>query len=125
MQHSPGGPWHPAPGVKFACKGSDDCATLSWKIDLFKRLISDHAAWDLAHNTTRHEDDDIPNLLNGLDNCIAIHRIKCTNKGPCKVPEPAPQPNPVPDAKPMGAPLLPLILDLLEDLGWAALAGAG
>jgi len=124
LQHAPGGPWHPAPGVKFACKWSDDCATLSWKIDLFKRLIAGHAAWDLAHNTTRHADDDIPNLLNGLDNCIEIHQMKCTNKGPCQAPEPSPQPSPAPQMKPMGAPLLPLIWELLEDLGYVAAAGA-
>lgn len=46
LQHTPGGPWHPAPWIKFACLGTDDCATLSWKIDTFKVVIASHMQWN-------------------------------------------------------------------------------
>jgi len=96
LQHMQGGPWHPPEGVKFACKGSDDCSTLSWKIDQFKATIASHIAWDLANQTTRHAND-ILQLQNGLDTCIALHQAKCTNKPPCPpivIPAPSPQRRP-------------------------------
>ncbi|MBV9183958.1 MAG: RHS repeat-associated core domain-containing protein [Acidobacteria bacterium] len=36
LQHTPGGPKHPDPWISFRCKGNDDCATLSRKIEIFK-----------------------------------------------------------------------------------------
>ena len=128
MQHKPGSPWHPASGIKFGCKWHDDCATLSWKIQLFKKLIAGHQAWDAAHGTDFHTaTGDIQSFINGLNHCIYIHQVKCTNKGPCKTPEPSPEPAPSPEMKPLGGPLPPpiglgeAIEEILEALG--ALAG--
>jgi RHS repeat-associated protein len=45
LQHTPGGPWHPDPWINFRCLGTDDCATLSSRIDIFKAVI----ARGLAH----------------------------------------------------------------------------
>jgi hypothetical protein len=38
------------PQRAYGCLGSDDCATLSWGIDLFKKIIAEHQAWDAANN---------------------------------------------------------------------------
>lgn len=111
LQHQPGGPWHPAPGVKFACKWSDSCSVLSTKIGIFKGLIAGHLAWDIANNQPGRHSDDIATFTNGLANCIAIHKAKCTNKQcppedtPVPVPVPAPQREPfrVPAPTPQAA----------------------
>ena len=106
FQHRPGGPEHPEPWKKFRCKWTDDCATLSSKIDTFKGVIAGHLAWDAAHNTDFHSRTDIPNFRGGLEKCIAIHRIKCTNKGPCQAPETAPAPEPAGDPRRIPVPSL-------------------
>ena len=98
LQHAPGGPWHPDPWISFRCLGTDDCATLSSKIEIFKAVIASHMAWDAQHGVTTHTDNrDIPNFVNGLSNCIALHQAKCTNK--CTkfqpIPEPAPETEPI------------------------------
>jgi RHS repeat-associated protein len=101
LQHTPGGPWHPDPWINFRCLGTDDCATLSSKIEIFKSVIASHLAWDAAHGVTTHTDNqDIPNFVNGLNNCIALHQAKCTNKCPKFQPVPEPEPEPQPIAIP-------------------------
>jgi RHS repeat-associated protein len=101
LQHKPGGPWHPDPWVKFACKWTDSCSDLSTKIGIFKSLIAGHTAWDIANNQPGRHADDIATFTNGLANCIAIHKAKCTNKQcppedtPVPVPVPAPQRDPI------------------------------
>jgi len=82
LQHTPGGPWHPEPWIQYGCLGSDDCATLSWKIAMFKKIIAAHIAWDAAHNTNFHSLTDIPDHMNGLNWCIQLHQAKCTNNCP-------------------------------------------
>jgi RHS repeat-associated protein len=95
LQHMPGGPWHPDPWINFRCLGTDDCATLSKKIEIFKAVIASHLAWDAAHGVTTHTDNqDIPNFENGLANCVALHQAKCTNKCPKFVPVPQEQEEP-------------------------------
>ena len=106
LQHRPGGPEHPEPWKKLRCKWTDDCSTLSSKIDRFKGLIAGHLAWDAAHNTDFHSRTDIPNMKNGLERCIEIHRSKCTDKGPCKAPDTAPAPEPAGDPRRVPAPSL-------------------
>jgi RHS repeat-associated protein len=97
LQHAPGGPWHPDPWISFRCLGTDDCATLSSKIDTFKSVIASHLSWDIAHGVTTHTDNgDIPNFMNGLSNCIALHEAKCTNKCPKFQPVQAPEQEPAP-----------------------------
>src|SRR5207237_3141938 len=56
LQHAPGGPWHPDPWINFRCLGTDDCATLSSKIEIFKAVIASHMAWDAQHGVTTHTD---------------------------------------------------------------------
>ncbi|MGO8792471.1 MAG: RHS repeat domain-containing protein [Terriglobia bacterium] len=90
LQHTPGGPWHPDPWIKYSCLGTDSCATLSWKIALFKAIIAGHLAWDAVNGPGTHtNNEDIPNHQNGLNNCIALHQEKCTNKCP-KIKPPSP-----------------------------------
>ena len=111
LQHKPGGPWHPDPWVKFACKWTDSCSALSAKIGIFKSLIAGHIAFDVATNQPGRHSDDIATFTNGLANCIAIHKAKCTNKQcppedtPVPVPVPAPQREPfrVPAPTPQAA----------------------
>ncbi|MGC1413936.1 MAG: RHS repeat-associated core domain-containing protein [Candidatus Acidiferrum sp.] len=111
LQHKPGGPWHPDPWVKFACKWTDSCSALSTKIGIFKSLIAGHIAFDVATNQPGRHSDDIATFTNGLANCIAIHKAKCTNKQcppedtPVPVPVPAPQREPfrVPAPTPQAA----------------------
>jgi RHS repeat-associated protein len=105
LQHTPGGPWHPPDGIQFSCDWGDDCSTLSWKIDIFKRVIASHTAWDAANKTNRHAGE-IADFKRGLDNCIEIHQQKCTN---CPNSQPAPQPVPL-------LPILPIIEEILEGL---------
>jgi len=96
LQHTPGGPWHPDPWIAYGCLGSDDCATLSWKIALFKKIIAEHYAWDAANGPGTHTNNlDIPNHEAGLLNCIELHQAKCTNKCPKFEPVPEPEPEPV------------------------------
>ncbi len=103
LQHSPGGPWHPEGWIEYGCTWADDCSTLSWKIDLFKKIIAEHIAWDKANNTTTHTDNqDIPNHINGLNNCIKIHQAKCTNNCPKFQPFSEPVPIPAPPKTPPG-----------------------
>ncbi|MGC2330199.1 MAG: RHS repeat-associated core domain-containing protein, partial [Candidatus Acidiferrales bacterium] len=97
------GPLHQPAGVEISCYVDDDCSTLSWKIDWFKRIIASHSAWDAVNKTNRHQGE-IGDFLNGLANCITIHRIKCTNKGPCQAPEPDPAPAPDTDPSPVRVP---------------------
>jgi RHS repeat-associated protein len=94
LQHTPGGPWHPDPWVQYGCLGTDDCATLSWKISMFKKIIAAHLAWDAAHNTNYHSLTDIPQHMNGLNWCIQLHQAKCTNNCPKFAPVP-PEADPV------------------------------
>ena len=97
LQHTPGGPWHPDPWIKYGCLGTDDCATLSWKIALFKKILAEHYAWDAANGPGTHTDNfDIPNHENGLRNCIELHQEKCTNnKCPPLIPAPEPETEPI------------------------------
>jgi len=103
LQHSAGGPLHQPPGLVIHCYWGDNCSTLSWKIDWFKRIIASHAALDAAQKTARHVKD-IADLQNGLENCIRIHRAKCTNK-PC--PQQGPVTVPSPQSSPVRIPPLP------------------
>src|SRR5579883_334282 len=102
LQHTPGGPWHPDPGVKFACKWTDSCSALSAKIGIFKSLIAGHIAFDIATNQPGRHSEDIATFTNGLANCITIHKAKCTNKQ-CP-PEDTPVPVPVPQREPFRVP---------------------
>jgi len=102
LQHSPGGPDHPRPGFKFGCKETDDCSTLSWKIDLFEALMAGHKAWDVANKQPGRHDEDIESFGGGLANCVRIHQKKCTGKCPKFEPVPAPQPFPAPPPIPPG-----------------------
>jgi RHS repeat-associated protein len=99
LQHTPGGPWHPDPWIAFRCLGTDDCSTLSWKINMFKAVIASHTSWDAQHGVTTHWDnEDIPNFINGLNNCIKLYNGKCNYKTCPKLqpaPEPAPEPEPI------------------------------
>jgi RHS repeat-associated protein len=108
LQHTPGGPWHPPDGIQFSCDWGDDCSTLSWKIDIFKRIIASHTAWDAVNKTNRHAGE-IADFKRGLANCIEIHQAKCTND--CPKFQPAPQPVPL-------LPILPIIEEILEGLAF-------
>jgi RHS repeat-associated protein len=118
LQHSPGGPWHPDPWISYGCNVHDSCATLSWKIDIFKKIIASHVAWDLANNTNRHQSD-IAQHLNGLAWCIELHQLKCVaNKCPKtrKVPESAPNPDFHPYAIPVIDPIADWIVERLHEI---------
>jgi len=124
LQHTPGGPWHPDPWIQFRCLGTDDCATLSKKIEIFKAVIASHIAWDAEHGVTTHTDNqDIPNFQSGLQNCIELHQAKCTNK--CPKFEPAPEPNTSPTMTPTQvftwSAFFGTLATLAEEYGWIAL----
>jgi RHS repeat-associated protein len=124
LQHMPGGPKHPPAGWKYRCKPSDNCATLSWKIAVFKGVIASHILWDTLNKTNRHVgSQEFQDFQRGLARCIRYHQEKCTNK-PCKQPERGPQTSPAPQDKPLGAPLLPAIEEIIEELLGLAPAAA-
>ena len=123
LQHTPGGPDHPDGWISFRCKGNDDCATLSAKIEIFKGVIAGHLLWDAVRGVTTHTDNnDIPNFVRGLKRCISLHQEKCTNK--CPKFQPAPEPSPIPNPSPAqvftwGA-ALGTAGALAEEYGWLA-----
>ncbi len=87
LQHTPGGPEHPAPGVKFRCKGGpnrtqdDSCDELQRKMVLIGTLLAGHALWDMAHGGHRHQSD-IDNLSGAFKRCLELFNKFCVNCPP-------------------------------------------
>ena len=79
LEHKPGGPYHPPDGVSIGCKRTDSCTELSKKMNYLKHTIDSHINWDKDHDTDRHSQD-INELQNAYNTCVAIHQDKCSNK---------------------------------------------
>jgi len=83
-QPGSGGPYHPPAGVEMRCTSADTCPALSQKINYLKHTIKRHVEWDAAHPNPvypggRHAQE-ISELTNALNNCIAHHQSRCTNQ---------------------------------------------
>lgn len=87
FEHRQGGPWHPPDGISVGCTSLDDCSVLSKKMSLLKKMINSHIQWDQEHAIDRHAND-IQELQNAYNNCLAIHQRKCVDQPPeCSQPQ--------------------------------------
>ena len=95
LQHQPGGPQHPAPGVSFRCQGGpnrtqgDSCDVIMAKMALIAYYLADHALWDMQHGGNRHASD-IDSLAGAFRRCLEMFNKYCVGKCKDKPKEPPP-----------------------------------
>jgi len=101
LEHKPGGPWHPAPGVPFRCQGGlnrtqgDSCDVIMAKMAFIAAMMADHALWDMEHGGTRHSHTDKPStdmdsLFGAFKRCLDMFNKYCVGK--CKDKPKPPEP---------------------------------
>lgn len=99
LQHQPGGPWHPAPGVPFRCQGGlnrtqgDSCDVIMAKMAFIAAMMADHALWDMEHGGTRHSHTDKPStdmdsLAGAFRRCLEMFNKYCVGDCPKNKPKP-------------------------------------